>query len=260
MNSNIGRRRSFRQRLSLTFAGSALILLIAGGFALYLMNQLGSAVERAISEILPKTLVAMRLSEHSALLAASAPSLASAHDLEATQQVEAGLDRLKREIDDNLSILEQTTGSERLAPVRNNVAVLSDTLSGLKSAANERIRLDARHANALTQVRGVHSEFADTVSPVVWGVSSLTRLFGKRVARTNMAVITDLRDNGIRRLMRLMGLQFAYHELTEQGGQDTRSSAWRGSSGSWRSSAGSRRPRTGRTMWPCHAWWRLASG
>ncbi len=206
-------RRSFRRSLSLTFAGSALILLLAGGFALYLMNQLGSAVERATSDILPKALVAQSLSEHSALLAASAPSLASARDLHETRQVVASLDQLKRRIDDNLSVLEQTARTQQMVEVRSNVAMLTDILSGLKGATNERIALDERHDRVMTHVRQVHSEFSDTVSPVVWGVSSLTRLFGKRVARVNAAALRNLRDHDVMHLVALMDLQLAYRDL-----------------------------------------------
>ena len=88
--------RSFTRSLSLAFAGSALILLLAGTFALYLMSQLGTAVERAIDDILPKTLVAMRLAENSALLAASAPNLTNARTPQETEQLGADLDVLKR--------------------------------------------------------------------------------------------------------------------------------------------------------------------
>ena len=209
------RNRSFRQKLSLTFAGSALVLLLAGGFAMYLMNQLGKAVESAIGEILPKALVAMRLSEHSALLAASAPSLASASDLQETHRVEDELDQLKREIDSNLSILERISASQQLVQVRNNVTVLAETLSGLKSATNARIALNERHARALVSIREVHSNFADTVSPVVWGVSSLTRLLGKRVARLNVTALKDVRDQSVQRLTGFTELQLAYRDLVE---------------------------------------------
>ena len=239
MSDNSHGNRSFRQRLSLTFVGSALVLLLAGGFAMYLMNQLGTAVERAISDILPKVLVAMRLSEHSALLAASAPSLASARDLQETYRVGDELDQLKREIDSNLSILERTSASQRLIQVRNYVRVLTETLSGLKSATNERIALDQRHVSALSSIRAVHSEFADTVSPVVWGVSSLTRLLGKRVARANVATLKNIRDQSLQRLTGLTELQLAYRELVRADSESQNNSAalkhfiatWEGVSG-----------------------------
>ena len=213
MSASSSGNRSFRQRLSLTFAGSALVLLFSGGFAMYLMSQLGTGVERVISDILPKSLVAMRLSEHSALLAASAPSLTNARDLQETLRVENELDQLKREVDFNLSILEQTSASQRLVQIRNNVRILAETLSGLKSATNERIALDKRHASALSGIRAVHSKFADTVSPVVWGVSSLTRLLGKRVARTNVTTLKNIRDQSLQRLAGLTELKLAYWEL-----------------------------------------------
>ncbi len=213
MSASSSGNRSFRQRLSLTFAGSALVLLLSGGFAMYLMSQLGTSVERVISDILPKSLVAMRLSEHSALLAASAPSLTNARDLQETLRVENELDQLKKEVDLNLSILEQTSASQRLVQIRNNVRILAETLSGLKSATNERIALDKRHASALSGIRAVHSRFADTVSPVVWGVSSLTRLLGKRVARTNVTTLKNIRDQSLQRMAGLTELKLAYWEL-----------------------------------------------
>ena len=204
---------SLTHRLSLTFAGSAIVLLLAGAFALYLMSQLGTAVERAISDILPKTLVAMRLSEHSALLAASAPSLTNARTPREIQEVGADLDTLKNEINSNLSFLEKSSESHRLLQIRSNVAILTDTLSKLKGASNLRVTLDKRHSLALTYIRDVHSEFVDTVSPVVWGVSSLTRLFGKRATRVIVAELKTLRDQYVHNLIVLLELQLAYRDL-----------------------------------------------
>lgn len=197
----------------MTFAGSALVLLLAGCFALYLMTQLGGAVERAIDEILPKALDAMRLSEHSAVLAASAPRLASARNQAETQEIETGLDQLRTEIDRNLNALEQTAPAERLVQVRSHVVMLSETLTGLKRAANERIALEQHRANALARIRQAESNFIDTVSPVDYGVSSLTQLFGNRVARTNLAAVRELRDEHVERLISIMALENAYHGL-----------------------------------------------
>jgi len=215
MNHSKTHSKSFGQSLSLTFAGSALILLLAGGFALYLMTQLGTAVERAIDDILPKTLVAMRLSENSALLAASAPSLTNARNPGETESVAASLDELKKEIENHVARLEETSRSDHLEQVRSNVETLSDTLSRLKSATNQRIALDERRATAVARMRAAHSEFSDTVSPVVWGVSSLTRLFGKRTSRVNVASLKTLRDLHVGKLIVLMQLQRTYQELTK---------------------------------------------
>ena len=207
--------KNFSQSLSFSFVGSALVLLLAGGFALYLMTQLGTAVERAIEEILPRTLEAMRLSENSALLAASAPSLTNARNPRETEQIAASLDELKKEIDHNVAKLEEPPRSDRLEQVRKDVAILTDTLSKLKSATNQRIELDERRASAVARIREVHNEFSDTVSPVVWGVSSLTRLFGKRAARANVASLKEIRDRHIERLLVLIELQRAYRELAK---------------------------------------------
>ena len=204
---------SFSRRIALTFAGSAFVLLLAGGFALYLMSQLGGAVERAIGDILPKTLIATRLSEHSALLAASAPSLTSARDPRETEQVAVRLDQLKTEIDNSVASLEASYESDRLQHIREQVITLAETLSTLKVATNERIMLDRRRSAAIAGIRQAHSEFSDTVSPVVWGVASLTRLFGKRTARTNMSELKTLRAESVEPLDALMQLRLAYSDL-----------------------------------------------
>jgi diguanylate cyclase (GGDEF)-like protein/PAS domain S-box-containing protein len=204
---------SFVRRVALSYSGSALVLLLAGGLALYLMNQLGTAVEQAISDILPKTLVATRLSEHSALLAASAPRLSNAQDSEQTQQIAADLDRLKEKIEKNVALLAEISESDRLGQIKEDIAVLADSLAELKSATSKRIVLDERHADTLTHIRLVHNELEDTISPVVWGVSSVTRLFGKRTARTNSAVIKALRDQHVSLLLGLLELQTAYRDF-----------------------------------------------
>ena len=230
----------FSRRLALTFAGSAFVLLLAGGFALYLMSQLGGAVERAIGDILPKTLVAMRLSEHSALLAASAPSLTAARNPQETEQVATALDRLKTEIDQSLASLEENYDAGQLQQVRQKVATLAETLSTLKAATNERIVLDGRHSAAVDSIRQAHSEFSDTVSPVVWGVSSLTRLFGKRAARANMSALKALRDGHVERLIALMQLELAYRDLTAAGMTDAHpldAEPWKIFSSAWQRAA-----------------------
>lgn len=180
------------------------------------MSQLGTAVEQAVSDILPKTTVAMRLSEHSALLAASAPSLTNAYDPKEIDKVGARLDKLKNEIGINLSFLEQTSESQLLSQIRHDVAILAETLSKLKVVTIHRISLDARNFQALTHIRDVHGEFSDTVSPVVWGVSSLTRLFGKRATRANVSELKTLRDQQVSNLIVLMKLQLAYRDLLKR--------------------------------------------
>lgn len=204
---------SFVRRVALSYSGSALVLLLAGGLALYLMNQLVTVVEQATSDILPKTLVAMRLSEHSALLAASAPSLTNASDREQTRQIAADLDRLKEEIDSNVAILAEISESDQLGKIKQDVAILANTLAKLKSATNKRIALDDRHVAALAHIRLVHSELEDTISPVVWGVSSITRLFGKRTARANKKNIKALRDEHVPLLLGLLELRSTYREF-----------------------------------------------
>lgn len=237
MSENAHKEDGFVKRVALSYSGSALVLLLAGGLALYLMDQLGAAVEQAISDILPKTLIATRLSEHSALLAASAPKLTSAGDRDHTQQIGADLDLLKSQLIDDVTRLTEISDSQRLGQIKHNVEVITEALSRLKHATEERIVLDDRHTAALARVRQVHAELEDTISPVVWGVSSLSRLFGKRTARLNTSNIRELGDRQVPILIMLLELQHAYQVfaanaqdaglLPANGQQEALRPAWR---------------------------------
>ena len=84
---------------------------------------------------------------------------------------------------------------------------MRDTLNGLKEASSLRIDLAAQQAKALAQIQKVHSELTDTVSPVVYGVSSMNNLFARRADRQRGAVLREVRAILRFRIAALMELQ-----------------------------------------------------
>lgn len=194
-------RSRFRAALYMTFGGIAAILIVTVGLALYMTNRLGQAVEGTTHEILPETLAALRLSERSALLAALAPTLAGARDQQELHQLAARLDALIREIGIYISRLGIRADPNTIAILRDRVALLSHTLQTLKSANIDRLALEQWQSGLLADIHTAHSDFNDTVSPVIYGVTSLNQLLAKRVVRQQITAIRTMQDQHIQQML-----------------------------------------------------------
>jgi signal transduction histidine kinase len=185
-------RYSSKTALVLAFSGIAVILVLAVGLALYMSAQLGQAVRHALDDILPETLAALSLAERSALLAALAPTLASADNEAQLQQVATQLDGLLREIDTHLTFLGDQADGQAVSQVRTQVAVLAQTLQELKAANAQRITLRQQQHLVSAEVRQIHGELNDTVSPILYGVTSLHQLLAKRAIRKQASAVQEL--------------------------------------------------------------------
>jgi phosphoglycerate-specific signal transduction histidine kinase len=207
-------RSRFKTALYLAFGGIAVILMIAVGLALYTSARLGQAVDHTTREILPETLAALRLSERSALLAALAPTLASANDGQQLQQLASQLDDLIREIDTYITRLNVRVDPNNLAILRHRVAFLATTLQTLKDTSADRIALAGQQTAVLAEIRKVHSELNDTISPVVYGVTSLDQLLAKRVVREQVAAMRELQEQHVHQVLAVMELRLWFDRLT----------------------------------------------
>ncbi len=207
-------RSRFKTALYLAFGGIAVILMIAVGLALYTSARLGQAVDHTTREILPETLAALRLSERSALLAALAPTLASANDGQQLQQLASQLDDLIREIDTYITRLNVRVDPNNLTILRHRVAFLATTLQTLKDTSADRIALAGQQTAVLAEIRKVHSELNDTISPVVYGVTSLDQLLAKRVVREQVAAMRELQEQHVHQVLAVMELRLWFDRLT----------------------------------------------
>ncbi len=202
-------RSRFRTALYLAFGGIAIILIVAVGLAFYTSDQLGRAVERTTQEILPETLAALRLSERSALLVALAPTLASAGDQDQLQQRARQLDELIGEISRHITRLQRRVDPNVIAIVRERVAFLAITLQTLKATNADRITLDDRQKALLAEIGKAHNDLNDTVSPIVYGVTSLNQLLAKRAMRQQVAIIREVEESHLQQILAAVELHRA---------------------------------------------------
>lgn len=200
-------RNRFKAALYLAFGGIALILIGLAGLSLYMTTQLGRAIEGTTREILPEMLAALRLSERSALLAALAPTLVSARDDEQLQQLAARLDQLLEEIATSIHRLGGRADQNMTSLLRGRVTVLAHTLRTLKEANADRLALYHRQNELLAEIRKAHAEFNDTVSPVIYGVTSLNQLLVKGAIRRQGSAIQKIQENHIQHVQASMALR-----------------------------------------------------
>ncbi|MEO5364813.1 MAG: ATP-binding protein [Magnetococcus sp. WYHC-3] len=200
------RHPSSRSRLHLAFVGIALLILAATGYASYSFKRFGSAVENTAGQTFPTLTSALQLSEQSALLAAHAPALAGAATPQQLDIIGLRLDAQFNALNHSLhklhglaNLTDERGGKPAvflaLASTRNDTlhtilarigheaGQLSQIHKRLMSASQERLRLAEARQNLLGQVQSLQGDLADTINPVVYGVTSLTKLFGRQAAR-----------------------------------------------------------------------------
>ncbi len=187
--------KSFKAKLFLAFSGIAFLILFSTGFALYSFNQFGNVVDNTAEVTIPGMISAMRLSEQSTLLAAIAPVLAASEEAEELRSTGERIDRLIGHIREGVSLLSTQKGQadeEAIFRISMQSEELGEKLSALKDKSLRQLLLKNQLRSVLKEVQKAHNEFADTVSPVMYGTSSLTSLLGKRTGRQISSAIKDL--------------------------------------------------------------------
>lgn len=183
-------------RLYIAFGGLAVVFLIVISLAFYLTDQLSRAIERTTEETIPLTRTALGLAERGATIVAAVPALASAASLEQLDAENAGMDGLFAQIDAALLYLERASAGINLVDIRTNVDHLQSMRKQVNALTLQKIELLSAQQQQLREIRATHNVFLDTISPVVYGVSSINRLFGKRLAREfDRDLKTVLRNN-----------------------------------------------------------------
>ena len=227
-------RNRFKTALYWAFGGIVAVLVTTVGLALYMTTQLGQAVENTTHEILPETLAALRLSERSALLAALAPTLASARDDGELQQLAERLDELIQDIMLSITRLGVRVAPDTVTVLRDRVLLLAHTLQTLKEANAERIVLGQRQSERLAEIRKAHSEFNDTVSPVIYGVTSLSQLLAKRGVRQQVTGLQGLQEQHLQLVLSSMALRLGLESARAAPASSDLTQVWEAASRSLR--------------------------
>jgi len=178
------KERSFIKKLTFAFSTIAVILILSVALFIYLSNQLYTAVDQTANHILPDSMASMRLSEHSAILAATATALSNAQSKNEIDLVFSTLNDLIREINHNANqLIQREAKYSSIDNIKQNISMMSDSLVNLRKSIHKQLQIKGKYKQAMEQISIVHSELEDTINPVVWGTSSLSRLLGKRTVR-----------------------------------------------------------------------------
>ena len=136
--------------------------------------------------------------------------MAGARDQEQLNQLATRLDALIREISIYITRLGARADPNIIAILRDRVALLSHTLQTLKSANTERLLLEEQQNDLLADIHKAHSDFNDTVSPVIYGVTSLNQLLAKRVVRQQITAVQVMQDQHVQQVLATTDLRLSF--------------------------------------------------
>ncbi|WP_135077292.1 ATP-binding protein [Terasakiella sp. SH-1] len=179
---NKGEANIIRTRLLIAFSSIVALVILASSVALIAFDMFGGVVENATSKTIPRMAATIRLSERAALIAAGAPKIA----LEQTHQdVSEEITRLEKHYKDMRHSLRHLSNEEGTAEfnafVKNSEKVWQLTLR-IRQLTHQRIDQHAQHEAIMKDVHNLQNEMDDILSPLIYGVTSLTRLEGSRTA------------------------------------------------------------------------------
>lgn len=214
--------RGLKRRLYLSFAGIGLSLLLAVGLALVATDRLGDLLDETHSNTLPRILGGTRLSEQGALLAASLPVLVASEDRSTLDQRWGDIERTIGLIREHLSEIspDGVAVGEADEPLSLAVDAYVEVLKSLRGTTAERLTLLGSQREQLAQTRDLHSALTDTISPVVYGVGSLSNLLARRDARRLGNEFKRAAEDHVRALNALQRLHVGLHHWREAGSSD----------------------------------------
>jgi signal transduction histidine kinase/CheY-like chemotaxis protein/HPt (histidine-containing phosphotransfer) domain-containing protein len=183
---------AFRLKLYLAFLGVGVLASFTALVALFALRQLGTAINRMEGEAFPRMVAAMRLSERTTLLAASAPVLAASQTedelLQGSDRLNAILDEINRSIDQ----LAADPAPSYAPDIRETGKKMADVLQQLKEATRMKLGLQAQRGKMLKSLREVQDSFVSALSPVVYSAKAYTSLDSRRTINTNGMRIKEI--------------------------------------------------------------------
>ncbi|MBF0229782.1 MAG: response regulator [Desulfamplus sp.] len=185
---------SFYIKLNSAFAFIFILVVVASSFGIYILYNLGQVIKTTEKETFPATLAAMRLSERTALIAASAPALAAASKDDEIKNIYVEFEKHMKENRIDLQGLYKMGDPHTLAEVENSLEKVAVIETSLREIVKEKFDLSKSRHEILDNLLKLQADLDDTLGPLIWGTTSLTKLLGKRTARMITQNI-DQRDN-----------------------------------------------------------------
>jgi len=179
---NRGETNIIRKRLLIAFSSIVGLVLMATTVGLVAFDMFGRSVDVATSQTMPQMAATIRLSERAALIAAGAPKIVLARS---HKEINAEISQLSihyHNMRKSLETLAKQNSGQNLDAFEENSMKLWEQTVKIRQLAQTRLDLHQRHIIIIEEIHALQNELEDTLSPVIYGVSSLTRLMGSRTA------------------------------------------------------------------------------
>ena len=182
---------SFKLKLLLAFLGVGLLSFCTALVALFAFNQLGTAIDRMEGDAFPRMVAAMRLSERTTLLAASAPVLPASKNEAELLENENRLNAILQEINASIDRLEAAPSTSHIGNIRGQGRRMAEVLRQLNDVTQKKLDLWTRRSKTLQNLRDVQDSFAGALSPVVYSAKAYSYLDSRRAINKNNTRIKE---------------------------------------------------------------------
>ncbi|MBF0573025.1 MAG: response regulator [Desulfamplus sp.] len=183
MKINTQKTESFYIKLNSAFAFIFILVVVASSFGIYTLYNLGQVINTTEKETFPATLAAMRLSERTALIAASAPAITAASNEDDIKNIYDEFEKHMTENRIDLQGVYKMGDPDTLAEVEKSLEKIAIIESSLREIVKEKFNLSKNRHEILGNLLKLQADLDDTLGPLIWGTTSLTKLLGKRTAR-----------------------------------------------------------------------------
>ncbi|MFP5213852.1 MAG: histidine kinase dimerization/phospho-acceptor domain-containing protein, partial [Acidobacteriota bacterium] len=182
---------SVRRKLALAFLGVGFLAFCTALVALMAFKQLGKTIEHMEGRSFPRMVAAMRLSERTTLLAATAPVLASAQSEEELSQRGGQLNAILKQINESIDLLAASADDPLIKDIRDHGTTMALELDHLEEEANRKLRLENQRWQIFHSVREVQDRFVSALTPVIHGAKAYTNLEARRTVNRNGVLIRE---------------------------------------------------------------------
>jgi signal transduction histidine kinase/DNA-binding response OmpR family regulator/HAMP domain-containing protein len=198
-------RLGIKARLFLAFCAMAAMTAIASAVAWYAFIGIDRAVTQITTNSIPGMATSLRLAESSAEIAATAPALMVSASQEERDRVQAGLEKLTKEL------IAVTGGLQAAGIPQERVADLADIegqitlrLGQLDTAVKRRLEFKARRETLVTDLAGADAKFLNVLEPLVDDAVFNLITNGEQVTADSTKAINDLVEGGVSTLQQLL--------------------------------------------------------
>jgi len=194
-------------------AGTGMLSLVATAIAVATFNNLGTTVQQTTGETIPALTAALKLSETSASLAASAPILVASHTPAELAQ-EAG--RMRAVLDDSRAGLTALRHSGKTAAADQIDALgeeIARSLKAMEEATTTMVTLAGERRTLIGGLAEAQELLMETVGPLVYAARAQMDLLARRSVRTNGHAIRNSLSTYTDRLDSILQLEHAGNSL-----------------------------------------------